>query len=196
MHKARVRANNYLWNKLDKLVPPQEDDYRLKKLRSRKGLQSLIVVLNSAAPSFCYYNDKPVTLCGTNDCKAKDISDTMSLELLKNIADCALENNLTLNLITDKNGLTPQQKEILKWNTYIVVAPYSVKGDSADIHVFDFESDTWNKGRHIKSVILRIASWNLPMLVHWLKENSLDFDRIALFIKDIDAVEDRQASVV
>ena len=35
MHKARVRANNYLWNKLDRIVPPAEDDVRV--LHSGKG---------------------------------------------------------------------------------------------------------------------------------------------------------------
>lgn len=202
MHKARVRANNYLWNKLDKLVPPQEDDLRLTRLRARKGLQSLIVVLNSAAPTFCYYNANSASEQKTFSMKGKN---KITAEELTQIADFALVNNLTLNLIVDKEGLPENFRFILRWNTYIVIAPYealnaaprsAADSDSQnspfDVITFDFESDEWNPGLKIPSVVLKIESRNLAKIPEWLHAHSLDFNRLSLIIKDMDSIKDRQ----
>ncbi|MBQ3349865.1 MAG: radical SAM peptide maturase, CXXX-repeat target family [Thermoguttaceae bacterium] len=195
MHKARVRANNYLWNKLDKIVPPAADDSRLVKLSTRKGLQSLIVILDSSAPSFCYYHEERETITNQKSAKQKEERVLMSPQLLSRIAEYALDYNLTLNLVVGKEGLSNEHKEILKWNSYIVIAPYNSQNSSnqtADITVFDFESDNWIKGKRFNSIILRIFSWNLPMLSKWLDENSMDFNRLSLIIKNLDTVSDRK----
>ncbi|MBP3557239.1 MAG: radical SAM peptide maturase, CXXX-repeat target family [Thermoguttaceae bacterium] len=182
LHKARVRANNYFWNKLDKIAPPtDENDIRVAKLRQRKGLRSLLVLLDSAAPSFCYYETSE---------KPRQILDD---ETLRQIAFYALTENLSLNLILGDAPLTDAQREILKWNDYIVFrsASAAFAADEKTTDVFDFEADVWaDDYRPTEHLIVRIAKDNLSRLPEFLAERSLATERISLFIKDMGAMTD------
>jgi len=102
MHKVRVRANNYLWNILDKIVPPPENDIRLRRLAQRKGLQSILLIADSAAPSFCHY---PVSHDKTNE--------RMTVETLKKVVYYALTNNLSLNVIVGNEPLSDEFRTTL-----------------------------------------------------------------------------------
>ena len=90
--------------------------------------------MDSGAPSFCYYK--------TRETERKVMDD----EILKKVAFYALTENLSLNLILGENGLTDAQKEILKWNDYVVYRSGKAKfpADDKTINVFDFEADTWD----------------------------------------------------
>lgn len=177
MHKARVRANNYLWNKLDKIVPPAEDDDRVRRLKMRKGMQTLMVIMDSAAPSFCYYttSEKP--------------RETISDELLEKIVYYGLTENLSLNLILGDEPLTERQREILKWSDYVIYRSPKATfvADEKTMDVFDFESDTWEDGyTPTPHLVMRIAKENLEKLPAWLEAHSLAVERISLFVKDMD----------
>ncbi len=182
LHKARVRANNYFWNKLDKIEPPtDENDIRLVKLRNRKGLRSLLVLTDSAAPSFCYYETSQ---------KSRQILDD---ETLRKIAFYALTENLSLNLILGDAPLTDAQREILKWNDYIVFrsASAAFAADEKTTDVFDFENDVWaDDYRPTEHLIVRIAKDNLSRLPEFLAERSRAAERISLFVKDMGAMSD------
>lgn len=184
MHKARVRANNYLWNKLDKIVPPVEDDDRVRKLRKRKGLTNLLVLLDSNAPSFCYY---PTPEQAANPTR-------ISAETLKKVVYLALTENLTLNLIAGSEPLSAGFKEILKDVDYMVYRPYSaVGGDGVEnvIDVFDFENDVWDDAKTPSPfVALRIELANVERLPEWLAERSLSFERVSVFVKGIETATD------
>lgn len=183
MHKARVRANNYLWNKLDKLVPPAENDDRVRRLKLRKGLQSLFVLMDSDAPSFCYYK--------TREMERKVMDD----EALKKVAFYALTENLSLNLILGEDGLTEAQKEILKWNDYVVYRSGKAQfpTDDKTINVFDFESDTWDDSiGPTEMFILRISKDSLTELPAWLEAHSLAADKITVFVKEMETMTEAE----
>lgn len=183
MHKARVRANNYLWNKLDKIVPPTEDDERVRRLQMRKGMQTLMVLMDSDAPSFCYYDT------------AKKSREVMSDELLRKIVYYGLTENLSLNLVMGNQPLTDSQKEILKWSNYMIFrsANAAFEADDQTVDVFDFESDVWTENYKPKPLlVLRIAKENLEKLPDWLKAHSAGIERISLFVKDMDAMSDAE----
>lgn len=183
MHKARVRANNYLWNKLDKIVPPDENDDRVIRLKLRKGLQSLFVLMDSAAPSFCYYK--------TREMERKVMDD----ETLKKVAYYALTENLSLNLILGENGLTDAQKEILKWNDYVVYRSGKAKfpADDKTINVFDFEVDTWDDSiGPTEMLVLRISKDHIAELPAWLEAHSLTADRITVFVKEMETMKEAE----
>jgi len=186
LHKARVRANNYFWNKFDKIVPSKEDDQRAMKLKERKGLRALTVIMDSAAPSFCYYS--------TSDKPREVVSD----ELLKKIVYYALTENLTLSLIMGDAPLTDSQHEILKWADYVVFrsARAAFASDDKTLDVFDFESDVWTDDYHPTSeLIVRIHKDNLAKLPTFLKERSLAVERVSLAIKDMDEMTDADLDV-
>lgn len=183
MHKARVRANNYLWNKLDKIVPPAEDDERVMRLQMRKGMQTLMVLMDSDAPSFCYYDT------------TKKSREVMSDELLRKIVYYGLTENLSLNLVMGNQPLTDSQKEILKWSNYVIYrSPKAAfEADDKTMDVFDFESDTWTENyKPTPLLVLRIAKENLEKLPAWLETHSLAVERISLFVKDMDAMSDAE----
>lgn len=183
MHKARVRANNYLWNKYDKLVPPKEGDDRVTRLKLRKGLQSLCVLMDSDAPSFCYYK--------TREMERKVMDD----ETLKKVAFYALTENLSLNLILGKDGLTDAQKEILKWNDYVIYrsGKANFPADEKTNIVFDFETDAWDDSIvSTKLLILRISKDHLAELPGWLEAHSLAADKIAVFIKEMESMTEAE----
>lgn len=178
-----MRANNYLWNKLDKLVPPAENDDRVRRLKLRKGLQSLFVLIDSAAPSFCYYK--------TREMERKIMDD----ETLKKVAFYALTENLSLNLILGEDGLTEAQKEILKWNDYVIYRSGSAKfpTDDKTINVFDFESDTWDDSiGPTEMFILRISKDSLTELPAWLEAHSLAADKITVFVKEMETMTEAE----
>ena len=183
MHKARVRANNYLWNKFDKIVPPPEEDDRTLRLKMRKGMQTLMVIMDSKAPSFCYYetSEKP--------------REKMSDELLKKIVYYGLTENLALNLIMGDEPLTESQREILKWSDYVIYrSPKAAfAADEKTLDVFDFESDSWTENyAPTEHLVVRIRKENLDKLPAWLEEHSLSVSRISLFIKDMDEMSDAE----
>ena len=183
MHKARVRANNYLWNKLDKIVPPAEDDERVRQLKMRKGMQTLMVIMDSKAASFCYYetSEKP--------------REKMSDELLKKIVYYGLTENLALNLILGDEPLTESQREILKWSDYVIYrSPKAVfAADGKTLDVFVFETDTWTESyTPTEHLIVRIRKENIDKLPAWLEEHSPSVSRISLFIKDMDEMTDAE----
>ena len=183
MHKARVRANNYLWNKLDKIVPPDENDDRVIRLKLRKGLQSLFVLMDSAAPSFCYYK--------TREMERKVMDD----ETLKKVAYYALTENLSLNLILGEGGLTDTQKEILKWNDYVVYRSGKAKfpADDKTINVFDFEADTWDESNDpTEMLVLRVSKDHIAELPAWLEAHSLTADRITVFVKEMETMKEAE----
>ncbi|MDO4629567.1 MAG: radical SAM peptide maturase, CXXX-repeat target family [Planctomycetia bacterium] len=113
MHKARVRANNYLWNKLDKIVPPAEGDVRVLKLAQRKGLQYLFVQLDSDAPSICYYNDEKTV---------EGESKRMSLETLKKLVYYGLTENLAFHFLSNGKPLEEEYVEALKFSDYLFIS--------------------------------------------------------------------------
>ena len=183
MHKARVRANNYLWNKLDKIIPPDENDDRVIRLKLRKGLQSLFVLMDSGAPSFCYYK--------TREMERKVMDD----ETLKKVAYYALTENLSLNLILGEDGLTDAQKEILKWNDYVVYRSGKAKfpADDKTINVFDFEADTWDDAiSPMEMLVLRISKDHIAELPAWLEAHSLAADRITVFVKEMETMTEAE----
>lgn len=183
MHKARVRANNYFWNKLDKLVPPSENDDRMRRMSLRKGLQSLFVLMDSDAPSCCYYT--------TRNMERKVMDD----ELLKKVAFYALTENLSLNLILGKGGLTDAQKEILKWNNYVIYRSNNANypADDTTINVFDFETDAWNDEiAPTEMFILRISKDHLADIPGWLEAHSLSNDRIIIFVKEMESMTEAE----
>ncbi|MCL2646422.1 MAG: radical SAM peptide maturase, CXXX-repeat target family [Phycisphaerales bacterium] len=178
LHKARVRANNYLWNKLDRIVPPPEKDIRVQNLRVRKGMQSLMVLANSSASSFCHYpspnSEKP--------------GEKMSVETLQKLVYYGLTNNLTLNVIVGNEPLSPEFRNALNECDHVLLRPIAAKENHAadtSLDVFDFETDTWNDSFSGTSLILRMNRENLPKLPDWLAKHSLAYDRISLFIKNL-----------
>jgi uncharacterized protein len=175
MHKARVRANNYLWNKLDKIVPPNEDDNRMLRLHAkRKGLQTLFVITDSEADSFCYYETKHLA------------KETMTVETLRNVVYYALTNNLTLNLLVGRQPLKAEFKTVLKDVDYILLRSFNTleKNENA-VDIFDYENDTFSDAYTGSHLIIRITRQHLPVLPDWLVKYSLQYDRISLVIKDL-----------
>lgn len=181
MHKARVRANNYLWNKLDKIVPPPEDDVRVQNLRKRKGMQALFVLADAAAPSFCHYPSPAADLV------ADKSGEKMSVETLKKVVYYALTHNLTLNVVVGKEPLSSEFRKILGECDHVILRPMDSDEPVMEnrLDVFDFETDTWNDSFTGSSLILRMNRENLPKLADWLEAHSMAYDRISLCIKDL-----------
>ncbi|MDR3108745.1 MAG: radical SAM peptide maturase, CXXX-repeat target family [Planctomycetaceae bacterium] len=175
MHKARVRANNYLWNKLDKIVPPPEDDVRLRRLQKRKRLQSVLLLADANAPSFCHYKTQQVAAITQ-----------MSVETLRKVVYYALTNNLSLNVIAGNEPLSNEFRTVLNECNHIIlrsVESKEVAENSFDI--FDYETNTWNDSFGGEALILRINRRNLPQLPDFLAKHSLAYNRISLVIKDL-----------
>jgi CXXX repeat peptide maturase len=184
MHKARVRANNYLWNKLDKIVPPPEDDRRIQKLQSRrKGLQALFVIADSDAPSFCHYENSFVDSLSSSQ---------MSVETLRKVVYYALTNNLSLNVLVGRGALSDEFKTVLKECNYILLRPLdAAETQDEAIDVFDYETDTWQDSYAGSSLLLRFNREHLGELPTWLEKYSLQYDRISLVIKDLDTASEQ-----
>ncbi|MGN1273870.1 MAG: CXXX repeat peptide maturase, partial [Thermoguttaceae bacterium] len=153
------------------------------RLKLRKGLQSLFVLMDSAAPSFCYYK--------TREMERKVMDD----ETLKKVAYYALTENLSLNLILGEGGLTDTQKEILKWNDYVVYRSGKAKfpADDKTINVFDFEADTWDDAiSPMEMLVLRISKDHIAELPAWLEAHSLTADRITVFVKEMETMKEAE----
>ncbi|MDO4574411.1 MAG: radical SAM peptide maturase, CXXX-repeat target family [Planctomycetia bacterium] len=180
MHKARVRANNYLWNKLDKIVPPPEDDERVRRLAMRKGMQHLMVIADTDAPSFCYYPTRKVE------------RQKMSVETLKKVVYYALTHNLALNVIVGNEPLDEAFRNVLDECQHVILRPIQSAEKGEGIDVFDFETDSWPEKAGGGILILRIEAKNLPQLSGWLEEHSLAYDRIQIFVKDVEKVGEEE----
>lgn len=101
LHKARVRANNYLWSRLTR-----EKQVLLK--RKRSGKKFLFVMLADNSVSICNYESK------------KEVSVTISEKKLHEIADYCLNNFITPVIIhSDNNEVTKIANAIFKELDYI-----------------------------------------------------------------------------
>jgi len=142
----------------------------------RKGLQSLFVIADSSAPSFCHYettNKEPMT---------------MSPATLRKIAYYALTNNLSLNILVGDEPLNNEISEALKYCNYVILR--NINADIANdtehsLDIFDYESSVLNDP-HGEHLILRMNRKHLSEFPQWLAENSLAYSRISLVIKDLD----------
>jgi radical SAM peptide maturase (CXXX-repeat target family)/CXXX repeat peptide maturase len=178
MHKARVRANNYFWNQLDKIVPPPKNDTRIMKLQQRKGMQTLLLLPYADVSLFCHYPPPDTQQLP---------KETMSIETLKKVVYYALTHNLSINVILGKDPLSEEFLKELNQCSHLFLRPISTidENDSESLFIYDFENDLWNDSLKGNFLILRINRENLPQLPEWLKQHSFAFDRISLIIKDL-----------
>ena len=185
VHRARVRGNNYFWNKADRLNPPAATEYRTAALNNpnRKGLQYLYVLLDSTAAPFCFFpNDRSAD---------KSKSEQMSMETLKKVVYYSLTNNLVLNLPLGHSPLGDEVLAELKPCRYVIVRPYSAAPTSypdalGTIDVFNLGEDTVDPNRTGASLILRTSCSRLRDVPDWLAAYSTNYDRIQLTVMDID----------
>ena len=187
MHKARVRANNYFWNKYDRIVPPKPDDQRVLLMQTRRPFRSLVVLMDSHAPSFCHYEP------------CKDRVEKLNDEVLKKIVYFALTENLSLNLVMGAEPLSESQKEILRDVDYILFRSIKtvVASDASDetptMEIVDFETESEiDVPEGFPVVILRIAPENFDKLPEWLEKNASKLARVSISLKGVARYRDEE----
>ena len=186
MHKARVRANNYFWNKYDRVVTPEPDDPRVVNMANRRPFRSLIVLMDSQAPSFCHYEP------------CKDRVEKLDDETLKKIVYFALTENLSLNLVMGAEPLTDTQKEILRDVDYVqlrsakTLVKNATNGEPT-LAIVDFETESElavPEGTFV--VTLRIAPESFDKLPEWLEKNVDNLVRVSISLKGVARYRDEE----
>jgi len=122
LHKARVKANNYLWSRLSR-----EKGVRLKQRRG--GKRYLFILLANNSVSFCNYNGEEVE---TNIISEKD---------LYKAAEYCLDNFVTPVLVHSINAdISKRAERIFRKTDYINIYPYNNIGLYCNRDIIYYES--------------------------------------------------------
>lgn len=186
MHKARVRANNYYWNKLS--LHLENDQLRqhfghpienpVKRLNHKTELKYMVIVLDDASVSYCHY-------------AGSEQRHLISLDALRGGIDFALKHNLTIQFVFPNYPLPEEYMAVINAVRYSSVVPGSVSADSADIVVFDSVDAMSQYALSADGIyILRIGKQDL--FAQYARLSSLlgKFRRLNIVITDQDTFVD------
>lgn len=142
MHKARVRANNYYWSRIDEIEGNKRTVENIKvdnKCRLDKTIETpdtIVVLLSSQSTSFCV-SDNP-----HND------EVLLPLTILRQIVDKAKKEHLTLDFVFPEQDIPEEYREVINSIKHHKITPASAKstGDAVvlngwnNISTFDTEN--------------------------------------------------------
>lgn len=139
-------------------------------------IQYLLVLVDSDAPSFCYYPD------------SKRTHERMSLPILKQTVRFAQTHNLRLNLLTNETPLPQSYHDILDAITHCFFIPIGRSAAHADdiLVLSDLEAAIELKENKTDSVILRVPRTQLSSLSSAIRVLSRCCRRVNVHILDID----------
>ncbi len=136
MHKARVRANDYYWEKIDEIEgnttladKPLQIDNINSIDKSEESPDTVIVLLSSASTAFCH-SDNP------------NIGNfLMPLPILKRIVDKAEKEDLDLMMVFPENMLPEDYHNIINSIAHKSIAALDsdIRGDAIVINGWDFD---------------------------------------------------------
>lgn len=139
-------------------------------------IQYLLVLIDSDAPSFCYYPDGNV------------VHERMSLPVLRQTVKYAQKHNLRLNLLTNGTPLPQAYTNVLDAVTHIYfVQPLVSNVHKDDLTVFsDISKINSTTPIYTECVILRVHTNDLAYLPQTVRALSNKCRRINVHILDID----------
>ena len=161
LHKARVKANNYLWSRLSR-----EKGVRLKQRRG--GKRYLFILLANNSVSFCNYNGEEVE---TNIISEKD---------LYKAAEYCLDNFVTPVLVHSINAdISKRAERIFRKTDYINIYPYNNIGlyCNRDIIYYDLNSISEVNKKGI-CCILKVQQYELNKLSEGVEKLLESYERI------------------
>lgn len=121
MHKARVRANNYYWAKIDKIEGNKVTVYNVKvdnKCRLDKTIETpdtVVVLLSSKSTSFCV-SDNP-----------HHDENLLPLSTLRQIVEKASTENLTLDFVFPEQDVPDEYMEVINSIEHHKITPVASK---------------------------------------------------------------------
>lgn len=149
MHKARVRANNYYWNKLFRKLELEgkRDDFENKnivfQLKLLKDmLQYLVILLDDTSVSFCHYS---------NPIKERRL---MPLDILKKGILWAMKENLMIQFVFPDYTLPNKYLDVIETIDHSKIKPVE-QYSNADVIVVQSWEDLDKISFKDISVVLR-----------------------------------------
>ena len=121
MHKARVRANNYYWSRIDEIegIKQVADEIKVdNKCRLDKSIETpntIVVILSSRSTAFCV-SDNP-----------HKEAYLIPISTLRNIVEKAHKENLKLEFVFPEQELTPEYMEVIDSIEHHKITPASSK---------------------------------------------------------------------
>lgn len=161
MHKARIRANNYLWSRLTR-----EKGITLKKYRT--GRKYLFIMLADNCVTFCNYEGREIA------------TSIISKEKLYEAEKYCFENFVTPVLVhSNDQQLSKTANEIFKELDYVNIYPYSNIGSicNRDI-IFHTIKDIKDVKEKRTSCILKIQTDQLHLLAEGVKLALKFYERV------------------
>jgi CXXX repeat peptide maturase len=152
-------------------------------MNNLKDLAYIVVLFDTSAPSFCYYENK-----APGTARPQQIS----LADFQNIVRYTRDNGYQLTLLTGEQELETPYLEALEGVDYATLKPVSkIYTDAESVCIIEYEGDD-SVFKELKpgsdyNIILRLKSDYLSDLLYIIKKYSSCFKRLNLFITDIDA---------
>ncbi len=182
MHKARVRANNYLWKKLaqkEKLDLEKHAYIRKSKTKSKKILN---VLLSTDTTAICNYEVQEILNNRDNQILERDT--------LENYLELARKANYYVNYILPNHEIYEIYKSIIDNTKFQVTRPY--KNESSIYKLADGEIFVFDLGQQISSgfscanVIVHLKKDHLELMKDYIcKLFSHGIMRINLLLNDL-----------
>jgi len=141
MHKARVRANEYFWDRLRRrldvgptqpgappaAIGPVEEEVGVPLAASTlpmepETVRRLVVLLDAAAPSFCYYRPAGPAPRGTQ---------MMSPDTLARALGYAEAHGLSVTVLYGDHALEPEHQRLLAQAPHAAVVPHGRPAEAA-----------------------------------------------------------------
>lgn len=150
MHKARVRANEYFWSRIDGVVDDANAavavtiDNKCRLDKTVSDINTIVVLLSSKSTSFCIskYRGKEEIL--------------MPLSMLQDVVDKAKANGWNLIFAYPQNELPSSYRSIIDSIAHRSIVPWNsnVKGDAV---VVEGLHNIEHLSGHIPYIILRVS---------------------------------------
>jgi uncharacterized protein len=183
MHKARVRANRYFWDRVHggavgagSLSSPRASTLPQWVL---PGMTHLVVLLESGATAFCHESPQ----------EAKGPHEWLPLATLARVAGYAAREQLALSVIY---GLTPPPKydELLATIPHLKIVPLANLAAYPEATVViesaDLSSALATLPAEGKQAIIRLAREHLPLLADQLAAASQHFQRLNTVLLEVE----------
>lgn len=181
MHKARVRANDYYWGRLREVAGIEREQQKRRK-------DFLYFLLSDRSVRHCVYNLKSPVASKTGQNEVK-----MSLEMLQQGLEFARQNFYTPVLILPKEGLTAEERALLRGiDTIEVHAPETPVGGETNILIYDNQVDILPDS-DICNLIIKPA--NIPQLSTLVKKIFSKLGRINLVLEEIELLTDADLEI-
>jgi radical SAM peptide maturase (CXXX-repeat target family)/CXXX repeat peptide maturase len=194
MHKARVKGNNYFWEKLaqKESFTNRRNSYLTKMNQAKKKI--LNIMLSAQSPSICSYK--------TANTAAETKSDVLPQETLKEYIAVAKENGYFINLIYSNDDINVPYKTVVGDDCFQVTRPY--KGENSTFTLRDGLVFILDIGQELEpefscaNVILHLEKKSIPSLAQYaeklyahnvLRINVVTDDLISWEEEDLQAYE-------